>query len=550
MIRARMPEEDLQIVGAYRLIEQVGAGGMGTVWLAEHSMLGRRAAIKLLHPEYSTRPEIVMRFFNEAKAAAAINDPGIVQIFDFGKHTDGRVYIAMELLEGEGLDRRLDRLGALSVDEALRIARQIANSLGAAHARGIIHRDLKPENIFIALDPEVPGGERAKILDFGIAKLAKDPSTVKTSMSTLLGTPTYMSPEQCRGAGQIDQRSDVYSLGCVLFALVTGRPPFEGEGAGDIIVQQLTVPAPLASSRSALVPRAVDELIARCLAKPPAERYGSGAELAAAISAVLGFSTGPALPAANMARTQLRRPALSAATTLSESSGSLVTAQPRRGRAVLVGAIGATVTIAIVIGVVVARTSSPGPDRNPAAQAPVTPPAIGGNPAGVPVGGRSPGAIAIDAGAPGALDTTPQIASVVHAFGEWARSHGGAACPTLDELGVGHDDAWGRPLILTCTDQPADQIIGIISAGPDGAPRTADDIASWMVREVAAMVRGEHWKPASGPTTATVNPGSTQVPTTPTTPTRPTRPTRPTKPANPGSVTTGDTDGDGIPDHR
>ncbi len=207
------------MIGAYRIQKRIGEGGMGSVWLAEHTMLGRRAAIKVLHPEFSTKPEIVTRFFNEARAATAIAAPGIVQIFDFGHHTDGSAYIVMELLDGEPLDQRLARLGALAVPDALRIMRQVASALGAAHARGIVHRDVKPENIFIVRDSEVASGERAKVLDFGIAKLASDQGAVRTQTSAVMGTPLYMSPEQCRGAGHVDQRSDVYSLGCVLAAV-------------------------------------------------------------------------------------------------------------------------------------------------------------------------------------------------------------------------------------------------------------------------------------------------------------------------------------------
>src|SRR5262245_35014478 len=180
---------------------------MGSVWLAEHAMLGRRAAIKVLHAELSSRAEIVTRFFNEARAATAIADPGIVQVFDFGQHTDGSAYIVMELLEGEPLDKRLTLRGALELPDALRIMRQVASTLGAAHARNIVHRDVKPENVFLVRDPEVAGGERAKILDFGIAKLVDDDGGVKTNTKAVMGTPTYMSPEQCRGAGLVDQRS-------------------------------------------------------------------------------------------------------------------------------------------------------------------------------------------------------------------------------------------------------------------------------------------------------------------------------------------------------
>jgi serine/threonine-protein kinase len=232
------------------------------------------------------KPELVTRFFNEARAATAISDPGIIQIFDFGHHSDGNAYIVMELLEGEPLDHRLRRLGTLPLGSALRILRQVASSLGAAHRRGIVHRDVKPENIFLVKDPEVAGGERTKLLDFGIAKLTSD-HRVKTRTSAMMGTPIFMSPEQCRGAGHVDQRSDVYSLGCVLFTLLVGRPPFDAEGAGDIIAMHLREPPPPPSSVLPGLPPAVDQLVLRCLAKDREQRFASGAELAAALEALI-----------------------------------------------------------------------------------------------------------------------------------------------------------------------------------------------------------------------------------------------------------------------
>src|SRR4051812_15799079 len=175
---------------------------MGAVYLGQHQLLGRRAAIKVLLPELSARPDIVNRFFNEARAVTTISDPGIVQVFDFGFHTDGSAYIVMELLEGETLGARLRRLGRMTVYDALRITLQMTRSLAAAHAKGIVHRDLKPDNVFLCGDPAVTGGERAKILDFGIAKLTGATGATKTSTSLLMGTPMFMSPEQCRGAGE------------------------------------------------------------------------------------------------------------------------------------------------------------------------------------------------------------------------------------------------------------------------------------------------------------------------------------------------------------
>jgi serine/threonine protein kinase len=272
-------------IGAYRITQPLGAGGMSEVWVAEHALLGRRAAIKVLRAELSRRPEIVRRFFNEARAMTAIANPGVAQIFDFGFHVDGSAYIAMELLEGETLERRLRRLGAFAVPEALHVVRQVASALRAAHAHGIVHRDLKPDNIFLARDPEVVGGERAKLLDFGIAKRLDERSAMTTQESVILGTPAFMSPEQCRHAGRIDQRSDVYSLGCVLFTLVTGRPPFEHAGPAEAMAMHLCEPAPAPSRCADGIPAAVDQLVLRCLAKDPDERPTAG-ELATTINAL------------------------------------------------------------------------------------------------------------------------------------------------------------------------------------------------------------------------------------------------------------------------
>ncbi len=288
------------MLGTYRIVKKLGEGGMGAVYLAEHALLGRRAAVKVLQPALSANQDIVQRFFNEARAATAIADPGIVQIFDFGYHTDGSAYIVMEFLEGEALDARLKRFGRLAPEDALRILRQVAASLHAAHGRGIVHRDLKPENIFLVPDREVAGGERAKILDFGIAKLTNDAgSKVKTQTAAIMGTPVYMSPEQCRGAGYVDHRSDLYSLGCVLYHLLVGRPPFDGEGVGEIIAAHLREPAPVPSALAPGVPPAVDALVARCLAKQPEARFATAAELAETCAALLSAAPSMVGPAPN-----------------------------------------------------------------------------------------------------------------------------------------------------------------------------------------------------------------------------------------------------------
>ena len=494
-------------VGAYRVLQQIGEGGMGTVWLAEHTMLGRRAAIKMLHPAFTNRPDIVARFFNEARAATAIADPGIVQIFDFGQHVDGTAYIAMEYLEGEALDRRLRRLGRLALGDALRIMRQAASTLGVAHQRGIVHRDLKPENIFLVRDPEVAGGERAKILDFGIAKLSGD-ATVKTNTAAVMGTPAYMSPEQCRGAGLVDQRSDVYALGCVLFALVSGAPPFDAEGPGDILAMHLREPAPLLSRRAPGVPPEIDALAQRCLAKDPGQRFPSGTELAAAIGRAIGAPAMASLPAASSAPGM---PAGYAApsTTLSAASGVAMATRPRSGSR---GAVLAVLAVVVVGGGVAAIALTRG-DGGDAATAPLAARPDPGSAASAPPPGGS------TASTPQPATTVPpaqpeppppppdrdaelarQITVVLTRFVAWASEHGGAACPEASALGPPVNDPWGHPIAITCTDQPANQTVGAISAGPDGALGTADDIASWQLgRDVTALVRGPRWAPVERP---------------------------------------------------
>jgi eukaryotic-like serine/threonine-protein kinase len=276
-----------EILGNYRVLRKLGEGGMGTVYLAEHKLIGRKAAVKVLLPEYLRQKDIVDRFFNEARATTGIHHPGIVQVLDFGQKDDS-IYLVMEYLQGEPLDRRLKRQRRLPIAQALRIAHHCASALAAAHAAGVIHRDLKPGNIFLVSDPQVDGGERAKILDFGIAKLTNDRqlSPVKTRTGSMVGTPVYMSPEQCRGAGEIDHRSDIYALGCVLFRMICGRPPFVAQGVGEIIASHLREPAPSPCEYEAGVPPELEAVILTTLAKSPDDRHATMSELAAELQAL------------------------------------------------------------------------------------------------------------------------------------------------------------------------------------------------------------------------------------------------------------------------
>ncbi|HEX3476385.1 MAG TPA: protein kinase [Kofleriaceae bacterium] len=513
-------------VGAYRVLQQIGEGGMGSVWLAEHIALGRRAALKVLHPEFSNRPDIVARFFNEARAATSIADPGIVQIFDFGQHADGSAYIVMELLDGEPLDRRLRRAGALSLADGLRLMRQVASTLGAAHARGIVHRDLKPENIFVIRDPEVPGGERAKVLDFGIAKLTSDQGGVKTQTSAMMGTPTFMSPEQCRGAGHVDPRSDVYALGCVLFTLVVGRPPFQAEGVGEIIAMHLREPAPAPSQLRPGIPPEIDQLVLRCLAKDPAQRFPTAAELAIAIGGLLGSS--PQVPTGGYV-------ARAAPTTLSSATGAVGAPPAKRSRVALIAAISGLGAAGLAIALFAIRGGGP------PASAPPPAPVADRQPPSAPVAAVPPTPAPAPQPTPAPPDPSTQVAPIARdalaRFVAWSRDHPGAPCPDAAALGA-HDDPWGHPLAITCTDQPGDQIAGAISAGPDGQPGTADDVASWRLgRDITDLVRGARWsvaahRPATRPAAPAKSRPAEPAPAKPTeAPAKPAPASAPAKPA-------------------
>lgn len=262
-------------VGNYRVMRKLGEGGMGVVFVAVHEQIGRQAAVKALHPHLSQNAEIATRFLHEARAVNVVTHPGVVQVFEYGHTKDGTVYIVMEFLQGDSLSHRIGR-GAIPSADAMRLGRQIASAVAAAHEKGIVHRDLKPDNVIIVSDPEAAGGERAKILDFGIAKIRKEDQGpgehLKTRAGMVLGTPAYMSPEQCRGAGEVDGQSDVYSLGIMLYEMLTGHVPFLAEGLGELMAKHIyEAPVPLRQEKSE-VPEELAGLVHAMLAKQPSAR--------------------------------------------------------------------------------------------------------------------------------------------------------------------------------------------------------------------------------------------------------------------------------------
>jgi len=265
---------------------------MGSVWEGVHTTLGTRVAVKFIESAHVNSPEARQRFENEARAAATLKSKHVVEVYDHGVMEDGRPFIVMEFLEGEPLDKRLDRVGRLPPKDTARIISQVCRALAKAHAARIVHRDLKPENVFLVWDDE-DGADIAKVVDFGIAKFT-DAATTGSSSATrtgsVLGTPYYMSPEQARGLRSVDARSDLWSLGVIAYRCIVGSLPFEGEAIGDLLVKLCTAPIPVPSQVAPDVPPGFDAWLHKALSREPAERFQSAAELAQSLSAVCGLS--------------------------------------------------------------------------------------------------------------------------------------------------------------------------------------------------------------------------------------------------------------------
>jgi serine/threonine protein kinase len=284
--------EALDHIGKYEIGRKLGQGGFGEIYAGRDTELGRELAIKVLRPEHTQRPQVVQRFLQEARAAARISHPGIVTVFECGQTDDRTVYIAMELLVGETLAARIKR-ELLPLPTVIALTRQLAAALAAAHASGIIHRDLKPQNVFLVPDAAAVGGVRVKILDFGIAKLSDTlGSNIQTHSMEMMGTPLYMSPEQCKSSANVDGRSDIYALGCILFELASGRTPFEGD-AGELIAKHQLIAPPQLHDLVTGVPPALEDLVARMLAKSPADRPQTMDDVTAALDAIAPTATGP-----------------------------------------------------------------------------------------------------------------------------------------------------------------------------------------------------------------------------------------------------------------
>jgi serine/threonine-protein kinase len=384
------------VVGEYRIEGVAGRGGMGVVYSALQPVIEKKVAIKVLNAQLSADVDLVRRFVDEARAVNRIGHENIIDIFSFGQLADGRQYFVMEYLEGATLAARMEA-GDLHNEDVPTILAQVCEALEAAHEKKIVHRDLKPENVWIALTNR--GQPKVRLLDFGIAKLLETGERTVTDVGTVMGTPHYMSPEQCNGRG-VDHRTDIYAMGVMMYRLFTGQLPIRGETYAEILAKQLTLtPAP--PSTLAQIPAALDHLIMRCLEKEPSARPQSAAELGTALIQIFGRSglSGPnaisaprAASLGNVATAPVG--ALSGSTMpmspppVTAPPGAAVPRAPAAGRAGagrLIAIVAAGIAVAAAAGWFLLRSPAPseGVVKAPLA-APVAPPVAAPVPAAPP----------------------------------------------------------------------------------------------------------------------------------------------------------------------
>jgi eukaryotic-like serine/threonine-protein kinase len=267
-----------QTFGNFQVVRLLGEGGFGEVYEAENPFLQRRAAIKIMHTGMDQDPELVRRFLNEARAASAIRHPNIIDVFDAGVTSEGEPYILMEFLDGDSLQKVILQRGPVPLATVQEIVRQAGSALSAAHQAGIVHRDLKPENLFLIQDSSSPMGLRVKVLDFGIAKFKhrdEGGSTLKTQAGLLMGSPSYMSPEQCRDSSDVDLRSDIYSFAIMVYEMLAGVPPFVSQSATEMLVMQITSEPPPLRQYLPELPEFVEQTVMRALAKDREKRFAT-----------------------------------------------------------------------------------------------------------------------------------------------------------------------------------------------------------------------------------------------------------------------------------
>jgi serine/threonine-protein kinase len=325
------------LAGKYRIEDKIDEGGMGCVYRATHVLMEKVIAVKVLHPALAADDKIVQRFTREAKAASRISHPHAINVTDFGESENGIVYLVMEYLRGRTLKDVVRAGGPMTLARTVEIVRQVAGALEAAHNEGVVHRDLKSDNIMLE---EATGGDWAKVLDFGIAKIQQTERSVHetdpglTAPNLIIGTPQYMSPEQCSQASDIDARSDVYSFGVIVYELLAGHVPFTGDSPTAIMMKHIQEPPPSILEERADLPAEVGRVIARALAKKPEDRFQSAGELSAALASA---AEGAALAAASAGAAVLDTERIGSPTSPNEPARTTVVAADDDDEATVVG---------------------------------------------------------------------------------------------------------------------------------------------------------------------------------------------------------------------
>jgi serine/threonine-protein kinase len=401
--------------GKYRIEKQVGAGGMGAVYMATHIAIGRRVAIKTLHLEFSGDTQVVARFHREAQLAGSIGHDNICEVTDIGTLESGAPYLVMPLLQGRPLADLLESSESLSLERVADIGCQTLSALEAAHGAGIVHRDLKPDNIFVT-----KMGDRqdfVKLLDFGISKvLEQDEVTALTMTGTVLGTPFYMAPEQAKGAKNLDHRVDIYAMGVILYEALTGKRPFEGETYNEIMFKIIAEPFAAPTALNPTVPPSVEQVIYKAMSREVEDRFATAAEMRRALEAAarglevdfsVRMSTAPTV--AHPSGTHGRTP-MSAAYTPPPGTSAMVPVGSKRGLKIGI-AVGAALLVgAGVLAFVLTRGARPEtPPVSPVVAAPVIapPPAIAPTP--------PPPQVPAVAPATGEVPTGPEVAATAGA---------------------------------------------------------------------------------------------------------------------------------------
>jgi serine/threonine protein kinase len=297
------------LAGKYRIDARLSEGGMGTVYRGTHVLMDKTVAIKVLRPSLAADEKIVARFSREARAASRITHPNALSVTDFGEDESGHVYLVMEFLSGKTLKQLIRDEGPLPLPRVVDITRQVAEALNAAHCQGVVHRDLKSDNIML-LDTMI--GDHAKVLDFGIAKINEPDGSVDTNLTApnlVIGTPQYMSPEQCSQETEIDSRADIYSLGVILYEMLVGHVPFSGDSPTMVMMKHLQEPVPSVLEERTDVPAAVGRVVARAMAKVREHRYQNVAELVEDLSLAAGMTVNRAASPGAVASTSEPLPA-------------------------------------------------------------------------------------------------------------------------------------------------------------------------------------------------------------------------------------------------